>query len=76
MPQRMRTDLDAGRVTISCQVNDVTFAWRLAANGGGTAIEVRLELAESEVHRAEPLRAMLAASLRTLAALAESSVAQ
>lgn len=76
MPQRMRTDLDAGRVTISCQVNDVAFAWRLAADGGGTAIEVRLELAESEVHRAETLRAMLAASLRTLAALAESSVAQ
>jgi uncharacterized protein YndB with AHSA1/START domain len=76
MPQRLRTDHDAGRVTISCQVRDVVFAWRLTADGDGTALEVRLELAEAEVHRAEDLQAMLGASLRTLAGLAASSVAR
>lgn len=70
MPQRMRTDEAAGRVTISCQVNDVSFVWRLAADGEGTAIAVRAELAESEAHRSEVLRTMLATSIRSLAVLA------
>lgn len=76
MPQRMRTDEAAGRVTISCQVNDVGFAWRLTADGAGTAVEVRAELAESEAHRTDGLRAMLEASIRSLTALAEAQQAQ
>lgn len=72
MPQRMRTDAATGRVTISCQVNDVGFAWRLAADGDGTAIEVRAELAESEAHRSGRLRTMLETSIRSLSALAEA----
>ncbi|TCK22896.1 SRPBCC family protein [Pseudonocardia endophytica] len=72
MPQRMRTDAAAGRVSISCQVNDVRFAWRLAADGDGTAIEVHAELAPSEAHRTEGLRSILTASMLSLTELAEA----
>ncbi len=70
MPQRMYTDEAGGRVTISCQVRDVSFVWRLAADGEGTAVEVRAELAEPEAHREGGVRAMLATSMRSLTVLA------
>ncbi|MDQ4116226.1 MAG: SRPBCC family protein [Actinomycetota bacterium] len=70
MPQRMHTDEAGGRVTISCQVRDVSFVWRLAADGEGTAVEVRAELAASEAHREAGVRAMLATSMRSLTVLA------
>lgn len=70
MPQRMTTDRSCGRVTISCQVNDVEFTWRLAEDGDGTAIEARVSLAEHEAHRARSLERMISSSLPGLAALA------
>ncbi|MGD9528608.1 SRPBCC family protein [Pseudonocardia sp.] len=72
MPQQMSTDRTSGRVTISCQVNDVAFTWQLAERGAGTVIEVRVLLAEHEAHREPMLTEMITASLPALAALAES----
>jgi uncharacterized protein YndB with AHSA1/START domain len=72
LPQRMRADEAAARVTVSCQVHDVGYAWRLTADGEGTTIQVRAELAESEAHRVDGLRSILTTSMRSLTALAES----
>lgn len=72
MPQVRRTDRARGRVTISCQVSDIDVAWHLAASGDATSIEVRVDLPEAEAHRVPHLREMIAASISSLAALAES----
>ncbi len=48
IPQQLRTERGAGRVTISCQVSDIDFAWRLAEAGTGTVIEARVDLPECE----------------------------
>ena len=41
MPQLLRTDRAAGRITISCQVSDIDVTWQLADTAPGTAITVR-----------------------------------
>lgn len=71
MPQLLRSDRSAGRVTISCQVRDVDFAWRLSGDGAGTAVEVRATIGESAADRTERVRAMMTAAVAGLVALAE-----
>jgi uncharacterized protein YndB with AHSA1/START domain len=73
MPQQLRTDPASGRVTISCQVSDIDFAWRLAETGTGTEIEVRVDLTEAEAHRLEGQRELIGESMAKLVALAESA---
>jgi hypothetical protein len=73
MPQQLRTDGDGRRVTISCLVSDLVFAWRLEPLGDaadGTRIAVHVEIPDQEAHRLETQRAAVSASLRSLAALA------
>jgi uncharacterized protein YndB with AHSA1/START domain len=73
MPQKLRTDHDAGRVTVSCQVSDLEFVWQLAEAGGGTEILVSVALPEREAHRLETQRGVITASLQNLAELAGRS---
>ena len=72
MPQRLRADADGRRVTVSCLVSDLVFEWRLEPVAEGTRIAVHAELPEVEAHRLEDQREVVAASLRSLAALAGS----
>lgn len=44
MPQRLRTDHDGRRVTISCLVSDLRFEWRLRPTEGGTATEIQVHV--------------------------------
>src|SRR3954468_24434605 len=69
MPQELRADHDGRRVTISCLVSDLEFAWRLTPldDGGGTRIDVHVAIPEAEAHRLDAQRAEIAASLRSLA---------
>jgi hypothetical protein len=74
MPQALRADQDGRRVTISCLVSDLEFAWRLEPlPGEGTRIAVHVEIPEAEGHRLDTQRAAVSASLRSLAALAASA---
>lgn len=75
MPQQLRTDHASGRVTISCQVSDIDFAWRLVETdtGMGTVIEVQVDLPEAEAQRLEGQRELIGESIAKLAALAESA---
>jgi uncharacterized protein YndB with AHSA1/START domain len=74
MPQALRADQDGHRVTISCLVSDLEFAWRLEPLAGeGTRIAVHVEIPEAERHRLETQRDAVSASLRALAALAASA---
>jgi uncharacterized protein YndB with AHSA1/START domain len=77
MPQALRADRDGRRVTVSCLVSELVFAWRLEPldGGAGTRIGVHVEIPEVEAHRLEGQRAAIARSLRTLAALAASTAA-
>jgi hypothetical protein len=71
MPQQLRSDRRAGRVTVSCQVSDIGFVWQLSeAAGGGTTISVRVDLPEAESHRLDGQRDLIARSVGTLASLA------
>jgi hypothetical protein len=72
MPQNLRADRDGGRVTISCLVSDLVFEWRLEPLAGddGTRIAVHVEIPDQEAHRLDGQRAVVSASLRSLAALA------
>jgi uncharacterized protein YndB with AHSA1/START domain len=70
MPQQLRSDRAAGRVTISCQVSDIDVCWQLSERTGGTDIDVRVELPEAEAHRVEGQRSAIGRSLRRLAELA------
>jgi uncharacterized protein YndB with AHSA1/START domain len=72
MPQEMRTDHDGRTVTISCLVSDLVFDWRLVPvqPGDRTRVTAHVEIPEREAHRVETQRAVVAASLRGLAALA------
>jgi hypothetical protein len=70
MPQNLRTDTDGKRVTISCLVSDLVFAWRLEPIEDGTRISVHVEIPEEEAFRLGDQRAAIGASLRALAALA------
>ena len=74
MPQDLRTDADGQRVTISCLVSDLVFAWRLEPlPDDGTRIAVHVEIPEEEAHRLDAQRAAISASLRSLAALAAAA---
>jgi uncharacterized protein YndB with AHSA1/START domain len=72
MPQKLRVDQAGERVTVSCQVSDIDFVWRLAEDGQGTAIEVTVSLPENEAHRLDGQHQMIEESLRRLTALAEA----
>ena len=70
MPQTIRTARADGRVTISCQVSDLVFEWRLSElPGGGTRIAVHVDVPGAEAHRLEGQRAAIGDSLARLAAL-------
>jgi uncharacterized protein YndB with AHSA1/START domain len=72
MPQRVRTDRDAGRVVVSCLVSFLEFRWLLTeVEGGRTAVAVRAEIPEEESHRLADTQAVVGTSLQKLAALAE-----
>lgn len=70
MPQRLAADSDGKRVTISCLVSDLVFAWRLEPLGDGTRISVHVEIPEAEAARLDDQRAAIGDSLRALADLA------
>jgi uncharacterized protein YndB with AHSA1/START domain len=73
MPQKLRVDQAGERVTVSCQVSDIDFVWRLAEGGQGTAIEVTVSLPEREAHRLDGQHQVIEESLRRLTALAEAA---
>lgn len=73
MPQKVRVDEASERVTISCQVSDIDFAWQLAEAGTGTSINVNVTLPEHEAHRLDGQHQVISASLRRLTALAETA---
>ena len=71
MPQEVRTERADHRVTVSCQVSDLVFEWRLEEEpGGGTRISVHVEIPETEAHRLADQRAAVHGSLVRLADLA------
>jgi uncharacterized protein YndB with AHSA1/START domain len=77
MPQELRTDATGRRVTVSCLVSDLVFAWRLEPlpADAGTRISVHVEIPEQEAHRLDAQRGVAGASLRALAALASATAA-
>jgi uncharacterized protein YndB with AHSA1/START domain len=70
MPQEVRTERGDRRVTVSCQVSDLVFEWRLDEHDGGTKIAVHVEIPETEAHRLDDQRAAVHGSLVRLADLA------
>jgi uncharacterized protein YndB with AHSA1/START domain len=74
MPQTIRTARGDGRVTVSCQVSDLVFEWRLSEEpGGGTRIAVHVEIPDAEAHRLDGQRASIRDSLTRLAELTASA---
>lgn len=71
MPQRLRADRGAGRVTISCQVSEFDFSWQLTEHGHGTEITVRVAAPPEKADQLDGEREFVAASLTALAELAE-----
>ena len=74
MPQNLRTDADGKRVTVSCLVSDLVFAWKLEPVDDGTRISVHVEIPEEEAARLDDQRAAIGASLRALAELANDGL--
>jgi uncharacterized protein YndB with AHSA1/START domain len=72
MPQQLRTDRAAGKVTISCQVSDIDVTWQLDEAADGTAISVRVELPEAEARRLTGQHDLITTSLAALTELAEA----
>jgi uncharacterized protein YndB with AHSA1/START domain len=71
MPQTIQSAHADGRVTVSCQVSDLVFEWRLSElPGGGTRIAVHVDVPDAEAHRLDGQRAAIRESLARLAALA------
>jgi uncharacterized protein YndB with AHSA1/START domain len=70
MPQQLRTDHTAGRVTISCQISDIDVTWQLAEAANGTSITVDVQLPDTEAHRLAGQRELIRDSLTALADLA------
>jgi uncharacterized protein YndB with AHSA1/START domain len=71
MAQRVRTSSDHRRVTVSCQVSFLEFAWTIEeADGERTRLAVHVELPEDEAHRLDDQRAAVRASLERLATVA------
>jgi uncharacterized protein YndB with AHSA1/START domain len=75
MPQRLRPDRACARVVMSCQDNGIDFTWQLAERGDGTQITARVVIPPQSAHLHDRARAMIAASLTALTALAESAAA-
>ncbi|SRR5260370_1456423 len=73
MAQRLRTERADGRVMISCLVSDLEFRWQLRDAGGGTDIELRVDLPDREAHRLPGQRDTLTESLDRLTALASAA---
>jgi uncharacterized protein YndB with AHSA1/START domain len=73
MPQLVETRAQDHRVVVSCTVSDLVFDWRLEPVGTGTAIGVHVEIPEREAVRLATQQAVVAASLRRLAELAEGA---
>jgi uncharacterized protein YndB with AHSA1/START domain len=73
MPQEVRTERGDRRVTVSCQVSDLVFEWRLDEHEGGTKIAVHVEIPETEAHRLDDQRAAIHGSLVRLADLAAAA---
>ena len=72
MLQQLHTESTGRRVTISCLVSDLEFCWQLREAGSGTDIDVEVALPEREAGRLETQKAVVAASIERLAALAEN----
>jgi hypothetical protein len=72
MPQQLRIDTRAGWVTMSCQVSDIDFSWRLAETSDDTEITARAAVPPHECDRLAYVREMVSASLGALTALAEA----
>jgi uncharacterized protein YndB with AHSA1/START domain len=71
MPQTIQTARADGRVTVSCQVSDLVFEWRLEELAdGGTRISVHVEIPDAEAHRLDGQRAAIHESVARLAAQA------
>ena len=73
MAQLLNTERDQQRVTVSCLVSDLRFAWRLEPDGEGTRIIVDVEIPETEAHRLDGQREIIRTSMKRLAALAAYS---
>ena len=72
MPRRLRTDRVEGRVTVSCQVSDIEFAWQLAEHGNGTKITARVAIPPAMAGLLDEQREAVARSLSNLAVLADA----
>jgi uncharacterized protein YndB with AHSA1/START domain len=72
MPRRLRSDRVEGRVTVSCQVSDIDFAWQLAEHGNGTEITARVAIPPAMAGLLDEQREAIARSLSNLAELAEA----
>lgn len=71
MAQAIRSSRDHRRVTVSCHVSFLEFAWTLEeAEGDRTRLGVHVELPEAEAHRLADQRAAVRASLERLATVA------
>lgn len=71
MAQAIRASADRRRVTVSCHVSFLEFAWTLEeADGDRTRLSVHVEMPEAEAHRLADQRAAVRASLERLAAVA------
>jgi uncharacterized protein YndB with AHSA1/START domain len=71
MAQQIRSSVDQRRITISCLVSFLEFAWTLEeADGDATRLSVHVEIPEAEAHRLEDQRAAVRASLEKLATVA------
>jgi uncharacterized protein YndB with AHSA1/START domain len=73
LPQRVSGEPAAGRMTMSCQVNEIDFTWRLAEEAGGTRVTVQVAFAPATADQLDRTRAALTASLPALAGLAEAT---
>jgi uncharacterized protein YndB with AHSA1/START domain len=71
MAQTIRASGDRRRVTVSCQVSFLEFAWTLEeADGDRTLLRVHVEIPEEEARRLDDQRAAVRASLERLATVA------
>ena len=70
MPQALRTSREAGAVTISCLVSDLSFDWRLRPSGPGTEIRVHVTIPDAEAHRLGTQQEVIRQSLARLASRA------
>ena len=72
LPQRIEVTRPDHRVVVSCTVSDLVFDWFLEPASGGTRIAVHVEIPEQEAQRLATQQEVISASLRRLAALAET----